>query len=142
MSLPNSNALLPRFAPRHFVAATAAAAATAAQLLWAAPDAPVADPAASALPYLLVACLWASVMTLVWLALLRSRRVAARTAVVVLSLAAYWLLLNYGEFMVRVAAWSTFDSTSVALHVLAASALPVAVCAAVLLFVVSRVLRS
>jgi len=142
MSNRTSTSFAPRFYARGLVAALAAALATAVQVLWASPDAPsAADFSASPLPYLPLLCLLSLLMTLAWLALLPRRLgVSARMRVVVLSLVAWWLVLNTHEFIVRVAAWSTFDTASIALHVLKISVLPIAACSAVLYLVLGRVL--
>lgn len=122
---------------RRFAVAVAAAVATAAQVLWASPDAPSAvDLSASPLPYLPWLSLFALLMTAAWLALLPRRlHPAMQLTIASLALAVYWLLLNYHEFSVRVAAWSTFSAPSLWLHVLKASALPISVCTAAFAFI-------
>ncbi len=45
-------------------------------------------------------------------------------------LAAYWLLANYVTFDARVASWSTFSALEIWMHVLPASVISIAVCAA------------
>lgn len=142
MSIRTSTSFAPCAYARELVAALAAALATAVQVLWASPDAPsAADFSASPLPYLPLLCLFSLLMTLAWLAWLPRRLgVSVRMRVVILSLTAWWLVLNTHEFIVRVAAWSTFDTASLALHVLKISVLPIAACAAVLYLVLGRVL--
>ncbi|MDH5824996.1 hypothetical protein QFW77_18675 [Luteimonas sp. RD2P54] len=132
----------PSFA-RRLVVAVAAALATAAQVLWAGPDAPsAADGSASPLPYLPWLCLVALLTTGAWLALSARRlRPGVQIAAFVPALTGYWLLLDYHEFSVRVAAWSTFGAASLWLHVLRASALPIVVCAAVFALISWRALR-
>ncbi|MDR6990693.1 uncharacterized membrane protein YhaH (DUF805 family) [Luteimonas sp. 3794] len=123
-------------------AAVLTALATAVQVTWAAP---VLESAAgwnvSALVYVSVLCLVAGAATLAALALCPRRHgAAARTRWVVLTMVAYWVLANWIDFSVRVAAWSTFETSSIALHVLRASALPVAACAVALALLLPRAL--
>ena len=85
------------------------------------------------MPYLPLLGLIALLMALATGRLLpRRHKPAVRAGVVTLVLALYWLLLNAYDFVVRVAAWSTFTPSSIALHVVVASALPVTVCAMVI----------
>lgn len=124
------------------IVGTGAALTTAVQVLWASPAAPsAADSSASPLPYLAWLCLFALLMTVALLVLPRSIGAARRGGIVIGALAVYWSLLDYHEFMVRVAAWSTFDAASLWLHVLKASALPIVICAAALALLSGMVVR-
>ncbi|WP_101926516.1 MULTISPECIES: hypothetical protein [Luteimonas] len=124
-------------------AATVAGVATVAQAVWASPVArSAAEWGATPLVYLSLLCLVALVSTRALLALLPRRLgPAAQAYAIVLWMLGYWLLLAYVDFSVRVAAWSTYDTSSILLHVLRASALPIAVCAGALLLVLPRVLE-
>lgn len=127
---------------RHLVAAAAAAVATAVQVTWVghvlvSGDAPRGFP----LVHVSLLGLAALVSTLAILVLLARRlRPAVQTWAVAVAMGVYWLLLDYIEFVVRVAAWSTFDTASIMLHVLKASALPILGCATALGLVVAYVL--
>lgn len=66
-------------------------------------------------------------MTAAWLILLPRRLRPAMLAIASMALAVYWLLLDYYEFSVRVATWSTFSAPSLWLRVLKASVLPISV---------------
>lgn len=123
-------------------AATAAAVATAVQVTWSAPVAlSAAEWRTSPQVYVSLLSLLALVLSLAVLALLPRRMgPTAQARWVVLSMVGYWLLLGYVDFVLRVASWSTFDTPSILLHVLPASALPVTVCAAVLTLALPRAL--
>ncbi|MDR7194618.1 hypothetical protein [Luteimonas terrae] len=124
------------------LAATAAAVATAVQVMWSSPVAlSAAEWRTSPLAYVSLLSLIAWVSTLALLALLPRRLgPGVQAGWVALTMAGYWLLLNYVDFVLRVAAWSTFERSSILLHVLRASALPVAVCAAALVALLPRLL--
>ncbi|KHA78496.1 hypothetical protein NC77_12205 [Janthinobacterium lividum] len=60
----------------------------------------------------------------------RAMPVPRQTAISTGLLAVYWLLANYVTFDIRVASWSTFSPLEIWAHVLPASAISIAVCAA------------
>lgn len=141
MSMTNHRAR-PRTLARSLVIGLAAALATAVQVLWASPAAPSADGSASPLPYLAWLCVFAMLVTIAGHTVLARRcGPGLQTTGLVAALATYWLLLDYHEVAMRVAAWSTFDAAALWLHVVSAAALPVVVCGAAFALGIRRLLR-
>lgn len=115
------------------------------QTLWASPSGmSSADLTASPIDYLHWICLLSIAFSGVLLLIFRALKLShiVQSLILTLLMSAFWIFINYDEFIMRVASWSTFSTRESWFYAIRISGWPVSICATVLFTCTYQILKS
>lgn len=115
------------------------------QVLWASPSGmSAADLTASPIDYLHWICLLSITFSGILLLIFRAFKLSyiLQSLILTLLMSAFWIFINYDEFIMRVASWSTFSTKESWFYAIQISAWPVSICATVLFLSTYQILKS